>query len=232
MTDDLILEYFNDYDINTYLIKENTTNYDGVIVELTDKINFIEINEINNIKRRNDLLLDFNPKEKEAILRGKNNVIINSEDELIKYIKETFSDNLSRKNLYLGVIPEWVISKILCEISDISNERKNEIFNQKKKYDLVINQEEIRHLKKDSISLYDIISFINNLKEIICNFDTVRYTLYNKNQNCLRFKKTLFGCTIVSVEIVSNQKGTLRTQTIFFDKNDYKKKKHSSTIDK
>lgn len=54
MTDDLILEYFNDYDINTYLIKENTTNYDGVIVELTDKINFIEINEINNIKRRND----------------------------------------------------------------------------------------------------------------------------------------------------------------------------------
>ena len=49
--------------------------------------------------------------------------------------------------------------------------------------------------------------------------------LYIKKQNALRFKKNMDDGTHIALEVISNKKHTLRTQTLFLDKVDFKKKK-------
>ena len=92
---------------------------------------------------------------------------------------------------------------------------------------MVISQEEIRHLKKESLEESDIVDFVHNISNIIINFDNVRYNKYNKNQNALRFKKRIHNGTYIALEIISNQKGTFRTQTLFLEKVDFIAKKRS-----
>ena len=46
---------------------------------------------------------------------------------------------------------------------------------------MVISQEEIRHLKKESLEESDIVDFVHNISNIIINFDNVRYNKYNKS---------------------------------------------------
>lgn len=186
-----------------------------------------------NVPNRNiisDNLLTFNDNEKNAILRGNNNVIVNSKEELRQYVLEALNDKKSKKNLYLGVIPNKTIQRIKNEVTNIKEEKTNEFLVDNKNYDLAINQEEIRHLAKESLTEEDVVDFIDSLDELIASFDTVRYTVYNNNQNALRFKKEMQDGVHIALEVISKQKGTFRTHTLFLEKADFisKKKKHFS----
>lgn len=180
-------------------------------------MNYI-IDKIDTYSNNLDL---FTEEQTRSILRGKNNIIINSKQELIYYVLEAFSDKNSNKNLYLGVIPDTVILKIIKKITDINHIKRKNLFNMNKKYQLVVNQEEIRHMKKESLKETDVVNFILHLDEIITNFDTVRYCIYNNNQNALRFKKKYDDKTYIALDIISNQKGILRTHTLFIEKKDF-----------
>lgn len=180
------------------------------------------------IENNNYHLKKITNKEKEAILRNPQNIIINNKKELRKYVLEAINNKNAKKNIYLGIIPINVILRIINEITDIKKYKINNLLDKTKHYDLVINQEEIRHLYKESLTEKDIINFINNLDNLILNFDSVRYGIYTNNQNALRFKKKIQGSNYIALEIISKQKGTIRTQTIFLEKKDFLAKKKKS----
>ena len=175
----------------------------------------------------NNNLIAFNLVEKKAILRGNKNIIINNKTELRKYVLEALNNKNSNKSLYLGVIPNETVKRIKKEITDIRKNKINEVLPDGKNYDLAINQEEIRHLYKNSLTEKDVLDFICSLDELILGFDSVRYTKYNKSQNALRFKKTMYDGTHVVLEVISKQKGTFRTQTLFLEKADFITKKRN-----
>ena len=130
----------------------------------------------------NNKLLLFNEEEKEKILRTNKNVIIDSNNEnLKKYVLEASNDKKSNKYIYLGVIPKETIVRIKSEVTDIKQNKINLVLDEDKRYDLVISQEEIRHLKKESLEESDIVDFVHNISNIIINFDNVRYNKYNKS---------------------------------------------------
>ena len=126
--------------------------------------------------------------------------------------------------MYLGIIPNETIKRIKTEIKNIKKNKINQLFKSEINYALVINQEEIRHMKKDSLTKKDIISFINIIDYLVVKFDTVSYSLYG-NQNALRFKKRINENTYIALEVISNKYHTLRTQTLFLDKIDFEKRK-------
>ena len=129
--------------------------------------------------------------------------------------------------MYLGVIPKHVIKTIKEQITDIKKDKIDSILDSNFRYDLVINQEEIRHIMKKNISKDDIINFVNNLKNIILDFESVRYNVYNNFQHAMRFKKQIDDDIFIALEVISNQKGTFRTQTLFIYKKDYIIKKRN-----
>lgn len=49
------------------------------------------------------------------------------------------------------------------------------------------------------------------MDNLILNFDSVWYGIYTNNQNALRFKKKIQDRTYITPEIISKQKGTIRT---------------------
>ena len=49
-------------------------------------------------------------------------------------------------------------------------------------------------------------------------------------QHALRFNKTINNENYIALEIVSNQKGTFRTQTLFLHKKDFVKKRNNSPM--
>ena len=134
-------------------------------------------------------LLPFKESEKERILRTNKNIVIDNNKDLKAYVLEALNNKKSNKYIYLGVIPKETIIRIKKEVTDIKQNKIDLVLEENKRYDLVISQEEIRHLNKESLEEKDIVDFINNISNIIINFDNVRYTTYNKNQNALRFKK-------------------------------------------
>ena len=175
-------------------------------------------------------LLPYDEKTRYDIIRGVNNVIINSKDELKYYIFEALIDNKSNKNIHLGIIPNQVILKVKKDITDIKKEKIDVILDENINYDLIIKQKEIRHLKKESLSLNDINNLIMHLDKIVCAYDTVRYCKYNNNQHALRFQKRMFKIKYIGLEIISNKKRTFRTLTIFFDKKDFINKKRRLSL--
>lgn len=156
----------------------------------------------------NNKLLLFNEEEKEKILRTNKNVIIdNNNENLKKYVLEALNDKKSNKYIYLGVIPKETIVRIKSEVTDIKQNKINLVLDEDKRYDLVISQEEIRHLKKESLEESDIVDFVHNISNIIINFDNVRYNKYNKSQNALRFKKKNSQWYIYSIRNYFKSKG-------------------------
>jgi len=78
-------------------------------------------------------------------------------------------------------------------------------------------------MKKSSQTNNDIIDFTKNLDILITEFDEVSYSIYNRSQHALRFKKKINGITYITVAVISNKYQTFRIQTVYIDKDDFLK---------
>lgn len=108
---------------------------------------------MQKVKQNNNYHLErITNKEKETILRNPQNIIINNKKELRKYILEVINNKNTNKNIYLGIIPSNVILRIINEMTEIKKYKINYLLDKAKRYDLVINQEEIRHLYKERLT--------------------------------------------------------------------------------
>lgn len=129
-------------------------------------------------KNYNDCLEDFDEKTIKSILAKEGNCVVRNKCELVNLVIEALSDVSSNKNLHLGIIPSKTINRIKNEITDIKKEKIEGLFKEGMSYALTISQKEIRHIKKESLMVQDVINFVCSLDDIIVNFDKVRYTLY------------------------------------------------------
>ena len=91
------------------------------------------------------VLKGYNDELKGYIEENKNNVIIKTEEELSAYIDEAFTNKLSKRTLYLGIIPQEIMTDIKNNIQNISNKDREKLL-KKGEYSLTIHQDDIRHL--------------------------------------------------------------------------------------
>lgn len=174
----------------------------------------------------------FSNKRKNIIKKINNSVIVEDKETLKELVIESFSNLNIKKDIYMGIVPKEVISNIKTKIKQIKKNNIVKILNENVEYALKISQDEIRHInKKETITIEDVIRFVCSLDEVIVNFDNVSYGKYN-NQNALRFEKNMEDGNHISFNVISNQKKTIRIQTLFLDKKDYKKRSVLSTLDK
>lgn len=173
----------------------------------------------------------FSNIRKSIIKKTNNAVIVENKETLKKLVTESFNNLNAKKDIYIGIIPKEVISNIKAKIKQIKKSDIDKIFNENKEYALKINQDEIRHInKKETITIEDVIRFVCTLDEVVINFDNISYGKYN-NQHSLRFEKNMEDGKHISFNVISNQKSTIRIQTIFLDKKDYKKRSVLSKLD-
>lgn len=138
---------------------------------------------------------------------------------------EAFNNLNSNKSLYLGQISEEKMNKLRNDIQSISEEKRNTIL-KKGTYSLEIGQEDIRHCKKESMSIGKLIDYITNLPKLVMEYDSVHYNIYSASgneYNALRFKKKFRDGEYISLEIVSKKKHLLATHNIFIEKSDFEK---------
>lgn len=176
-------------------------------------------------------LIKFSNKRKNIIKKISNSIIVENKEILKKLVIESFEDLTLKKDIYIGIIPKEVINSIKTRIKQIKKKDIEKILNENIEYALKINQDEIRHInKKETITMEDVIRFVCSLDDVILNFDNVSYGKYN-NQNALRFEKNMEDGNHISFNVISNQKNTIRIQTLFLDKKDYKKRSVLSKLD-
>lgn len=153
---------------------------------------------------------------------ARKNIIVETKEELENLIMKTFDSN-KNINICLGVIPYNLIKQIEEKTKNVKCNKIIELLEKSDKYTLTVSQNEINHMKKDSLTEEDILNFIKRIDIIITEFDEVSYSIYNNTQNALRFKKKINGITFIAVIVISNQYHTFRVQTIYIEKNDFLK---------
>lgn len=186
-------------------------------------INILESNILLlNIKTNENLKLQKIDLLTKRYVLARKNIIVENKEELETLVIENYKNNFNI-NFCLGIIPSKVIKIIENEIQNVKTLKIKSILEKSDKYTLTIGQSEIKHMKKDSLKEEDVLEFIKKIDTIITEFDEVSYSIYNNNQNALRFKKKINGITYIAVAVISNKYQTFRIQTIYIDKDDFLK---------
>ena len=182
------------------------------------------INNDNVIENR-DFLEDYDENAEKIISSAERNVIVKNYRQLTSLVNEAL-DTQSNKALHLGKINETITQRIKSKLENLPKSKVP--YFTKDKYDLVINQSEIRHLidEKNKMTRDDVQKYVSLLPKIISEFDNVSYSL-EKSSEGVRFKKKLSDGTYISFVLVSNKKNTLKAKSIYLDKTDYEAKKRS-----
>lgn len=184
----------------------------------------------NQISKENKL--DRYSKEKLNELKTRHNVIAISKRELRKKVFESFNNKNSKDEIYLGMISKNTIDRIKEEVTGIKKSEIDKLFDENKNYDLSISQDVIRHIKKPSMTIDDVLEIIEKIDEIVILFDDVQRTIYEKGKqknNALRFKKSFKDGTYYALVLLCKKKSTFNTQTVFMKKIDFINKKRNQS---
>lgn len=157
--------------------------------------------------------------------------VATTKEEIKKYVSEAFADKSSQKDIHIGVVSQETINKIREKVTGISKNDIANLFDLSKEYDVAINQDAIRHIKKNSMTIDDVVNTIMKLDDIIVNFDSVQRTMYekkNQKNNALVFKKSFEDGTYSAVELLYTKRKLLNTQTMYMDKIDFAAKQKKS----
>jgi len=191
------------------------------------------VTELNN-QISVDNKLDKYSKNKLNELKTRNNIVVTTKKELRKKVFESFNDKSSKEEIHLGMISKKTIERIRKEVTGIKKNEIHELFDDNKEYDLSITQDAIRHIKKSSMSIDNVLDIIEKIDEIVVLFDKVQRTIYekgNQKNNALRFKKEFDDGSYYTLILLCKKKSSLRVQTVFMGKKDFinKKKKPKLT---
>lgn len=178
---------------------------------------------INYVETKNDLKLSKLDDKSLKFAIANKYIIINNKEDLRSFALESFTSSKENKVLCLGLIPDKTIERIRKELKDIKKENIERIIRPNEKYILTLSQYEIKHIKKDSLTINEVLDFITKIDLIITEFDEVRYYCYNNTQASLRFKKKIDDVEYITLEIISNKYKTFKIHTAFMNKKDFLK---------
>ena len=186
-------------------------------------------NNNKQISKDNKLFEYSESKKNEVLSRG--GVIATTKQELSKYVNEAFENKDSKKNIHIGSLSQENIDNIKENIKGIKKSDIDTLFKDGKEYDVAINQDAIRHMKKDGLTNQDVTNMILKLDDIIIDFDEVLRTKYekkNQSNDGILFRKQFSDGKYAAYEIIYNKRKVLDTHTIYMDKVDFESKKKST----
>ena len=172
----------------------------------------------------NNKLIKFSVSRKEEILQRKNNVICKDSEDLEEIIRRSFNQRNENQNIYIGILPQECINKITQTLSNIKKDKIKDVINCDNEYALIIRQSDIRHIKKDDMTIDDCVDYILTTPEVVKDFDVVSFCRCQE-KNALRFKKNINGNTHIVLLIVSNKKMITKKKKSYLQtllKQDYK----------
>ncbi len=187
--------------------------------------NIPQSNESVNNNKNRDFLEEYDKNTEKVISAADRNVIVRNYKQLAILVDEALDTN-SNKALHLGNINETITQRIKEKLANLP---KNKVpYLTKEKYDLVINQSEVRHLidEKTKMTREDVHKYVSLLPKIISEFDNVSFSSQPDSEG-IRFKKKLSDGTYISFVLVSNKHRTLKAKSIHLEKSDYEVKKRS-----
>ena len=123
------------------------------------------VTELNN-QISVDNKLDKYSKNKLNELKTRNNIVVTTKKELWKKVFESFNDKSSKEEIHLGMISKRTIERIRKEVTGIKKNEIHELFDDNKEYDLSITQDAIRHIKKSSMSIDNVLDIIEKLMKL------------------------------------------------------------------
>lgn len=202
---------------------QNQSNIEQISQNNVENAQNLQKTTQNDTER--DFLENYETDTQRHITSNKDNIIVKNYKQLDNLVDEALNTN-NNKELHLGRINQTLTQKIKNKILNLPK-NKTEMLN-RDKYDLVLHQSEIRHLKDGKVKLTDeeVHDYVKKLPEIITNPDTISYSKNNKDEG-LRFKKQFGDGTYISFTLVANSKYTLTVKSIYMDKTDYETKKRS-----
>lgn len=225
-------EQLNSINNKVFSVNDTTKSTESVNLPTVEDIvkqekNSSSIENVNNdnVIENRDFLEDYDENAEKIISSVERNVIVKNYRQLTSLVNEAL-DTQSNKALHLGKINETITQRIKAKLENLPKSKVP--YFTKDKYDLVINQSEIRHLidEKNKMTRDDVQKYVSLLPKIISEFDNVSYSL-EKSSEGVRFKKKLSDGTYISFVLVSNKKNTLKAKSIYLDKTAYEAKKRS-----
>lgn len=207
-----------------YKQKNNTATDDGVI-----KYSF------NDTKTgmANDKLMPYN-EELTSIIEQKGGYIIDSFEKLENVVNLAFDNPQQKATAYFGILSPDVLSNIEKSIPNLPQKLNGTLFKKGKDYSIAATFDSIRHIVDEkSLNRTDVLDYLDRLSDTIIDYDTVHFNYYvddrGQKTNGVIFKKKFADGTLESFELVSNGQKSLKLQTIYMEKADYKKRKSAKT---
>lgn len=207
-----------------YKQKNNTATNDGVI-----KYSFND----SKTGMANDKLIPYD-EELTSIIEQKGGYVIDSFEKLENVVNLAFDNPQQKATAYFGILSPDVLSNIENNIPNLPKELNGNLFKQGRDYSIAATLDSIRHIidEKD-LSRTDVVDYLDRLSDTIVDYDTVHFNYYIDNRgqraNGVIFKKKFNDGTIESFELVSNGQKSLKLQTIYMERADYKKRKSAKT---
>ena len=195
-----------------------------------------ESNAVKASKREGDSYAEkiglkaYSDFRKELLLRNNNNIIAKSENDVIDFIEEAFSNVKSKKRMHIGVFSDELISKIYEKVANLPDELKHNLFLPGREYSIEISQDDIRHLsdEKKGMNVNDIKNYLAILPNLLTDFDEVHYDVYQKGQNKtngLLFRKRMADGKYFAFVLISKKSSELQIHSVYMDSGDYIAKK-------
>lgn len=122
--------------------------------------------------RKNTMFSAIVGDRRTAIEKVDTNLVIENSAQLEEEIKKIYNGN-SNKVLYLGLADENVVANIKAKITDISKNKINQVLHSNVDYAIRIVPSDLQHFKKNSMSVEDVIEYVNRIPDIITDFDNV-----------------------------------------------------------
>lgn len=176
----------------------------------------------------NDVLQKYSD-EMISIFNSRGDVVVDSYDKLVDVVNRAFDEPKAKATAYFGVLPYSVLSDIENAVPNIPTELNGQLFKKGRAFSIAATFDSIRHINegKTALTRQDIIDYLDRLPDTIIENDSVSfdyyYDSYNQKTPALLFKKTFADGTVETFDLISNGKRSLKLQTIYMEKGDYKK---------
>lgn len=220
----------NGSNVNENGVSDNVRTINGNNMSVSDRQHAFTN---SNSGIAHDFLLQYDD-ELRSIIENRGDTIIDDYDKLKSTVKNAFENPDNKSTAFLGIIDTTTLQKIKDNIPNLPKELEGKLFKEGKQYSIAITMDSIRHMVDEKgLSETDIIDYIDKIADVIIDFDSVNFDYYIKGKNKtpgLLFKKSFSDGTIITFDLVSQNKRSLLMQTLYMESSDYQKKKSAKAL--
>ena len=180
----------------------------------------------------NDTLLPYDA-ELTGLIQQRGDYIVDSFDKLVEVVNLAFDAPQKKATVYFGIVTPEILSHITESIPNMPKDFEGRLFKEGRTYSIAATLDSIRHIVDEKkLSREDVIDYLDRFADTILEFDRVTFDYYTdsrgKKTSGLLFRKRFEDSTIISFDLVSNNKRSILLQSLYMENADYQRKKRSA----